>query len=185
MVDWLATAAVSPPNSLPAVSQQLIADIGDLVANDVTDAVLEAINATNNSKKRVALAGSHFFCDLLAALACAMEKFSEEFDQAVDYIVTRVLSSQAGNEQSPIQEFAVKVAAQIVVKGVRKLIDHATIGRQFKDALCAVQMLAVMTCPAPERHEAVARCCLRPLGEPVISAEIQERLTVSMPDWMR
>jgi hypothetical protein len=185
MADWLATAAVAAPNSVPAISQELIGDIGDLVANEVCDAVLKAINAANNNKKRVALAGSHFFCDLLAALACAMERFSDEFDQSVDYIVRRVLSSQRGDGNSPMQEFAVKVAAQIVVKGVRKLIDHATIGRQFSDVLRAVQILAVMMCPAPERHADIVRCCLRPLGEPVISAEVQDRLTVSMPDWMR
>jgi hypothetical protein len=56
--------------------------------------------------------------------------------------------------------------------------------QHFENLQRAVQILTLMMCPAPEKHEDVIRCCLRPLGQPIISAAVQERLKAAMPDWM-
>lgn len=49
------------------------------------------------------------------------------------------------------------------------------VARNFNDLQRTVRVLAVMTCPAPEKHEAVVRCCLKPLGEPIVSRLAEER----------
>jgi hypothetical protein len=183
-VDWLATAAVDPPNSASAVSRQVVADLGDSIANDVADAVIKALRAEVRNDRRIELAGSHFFCDLLAATACAMIQFRAEFDQAIEYIVTEILNSQTERHLAVASKGAVELAAKIATKSIDKIIDRLPVGRHLDDVLRAVQMLAIMPCPAPEKHAEVIRCCIRPLGTPIISQEIQGRLRASLPAWM-
>jgi hypothetical protein len=64
------------------------------------------------------------------------------------------------------------------------LISTAPVVRHFDDLHRAVRILTLMMCPAPEKHEAVVRCALKPLGQPVVSELVQERLKAAMPDWI-
>jgi hypothetical protein len=184
LVKWLAGETVSPPNSASALSQQIIKQAGNLVANEVASAIVRELRADNDADRRIELADSHFFCDLLAATACAMQKFREEFDSAVEYIVTEILTSQMARDSAVVPKPVIELAAKITTQGVDKIIDQLPVGRHFNDALRAVQALAIMTCPAPERHAEVVRCCLKPLGTPIISQEVQDRLKAAMPAWM-
>jgi hypothetical protein len=53
--------------------------------------------------------------------------------------------------------------------------------RQFDDTLRAARILAIMKCPAPEQHKAVMLYCVNPLGKEILSEEIRQELTVSLP----
>jgi hypothetical protein len=48
----------------------------------------------------------------------------------------------------------------------------------------ALRILAVLMCPAPERHRAVVVYCIDPLVQPLVSQVIRQQLEESMPGWM-
>lgn len=56
--------------------------------------------------------------------------------------------------------------------------------QQFNQLQRAAQILALLMCPAPDEHEEVVRCCLKPLGEPVLSHAVQDKLKQALPGWM-
>ncbi|WP_020636636.1 hypothetical protein [Amycolatopsis alba] len=49
----------------------------------------------------------------------------------------------------------------------------------------ATRMLAIMICPAPERHEAVVKHCVNPLLGEYVSNLTKQRLEAALPDtWL-
>ena len=178
--DWLAAALIDPP----VVTRQLVSDVGDVVATDVFDALCEALGSKNSNKIRAELAEKHLFCTLLAEIACSMQKVQGEIDRATKQISAALLSYYVGRKNIEISPFVANVMTDAAAKGIGKVIAAAPAARSFHDLQRAVRILALMTCPAPEKHEAVVRCALKPLGQPIVSELVQERLKTAMPDWM-
>jgi hypothetical protein len=178
--DWLAADLIDPS----AATKELVSAVGDVVATDVFGALCEALGHRNNNKIRAELAEKHFFCSLLAEIACSMQTVQGEIDRAAKQITTALLSYYIGQKNIKMSPFLTNVVTEVAAKGIGNLIVNLPAARNFQDLLRAVRILALMTCPAPEKHEAVVRCALKPLGQPVVSELVQERLKTAMPDWM-
>jgi hypothetical protein len=178
--DWLAAALVDPP----AATKQLVSTVGDIVATDVFDALCEALGPRNTNKMRAELAEKHLFCQLLAEIACLLQVWRDELSRATKRIAGVLLSYYVGRKNIKVSPFVADVVTGAAAKGIDSLVATMPLARHFDDMQRAVRILALMTCPAPEKHEAVVRCALKPLGQPIVSELVQERLKAAMPYWM-
>jgi hypothetical protein len=178
--NWLADTALNPS----AATTELISAIGDVAATDILDALCGALGPTDSNKSRSELARKHLFCQLLAEAACSMQEVRDEIDHAVKRIAAALVTYYVGEKKIEIPSFVANAIADAAAKGIDKLIATLPVARQFDDLLRAVRILALMTCPAPDKHEAVIRCALKPLGQPIVSDAVQERLKMAMPAWM-
>ncbi len=84
--DWLAVAAVSPPDSVPAVTDQTIGMISDAVAGAVVDAL--------NRNGYHWTDADHVICEFLAAAARAMQEIQDRLEQAVAHMVSAILTAR-------------------------------------------------------------------------------------------
>jgi hypothetical protein len=184
IIEWLSTALTDPPSNVPEAVSQIVDELGNVIAKDAPDALDQALRPGERAKKRAELAESHLLCSILAALACAMQEFSDDLDKLTREIATRIVTYFIGRKRINLPPFIVKVAAEATVKAVDKVIQTLAAAQHFDNLQRAVQILALLMCPAPEKHEDVVRCCFKPLRDPVISEVVQERLKAAMPDWM-
>jgi hypothetical protein len=170
---WLAATAANPPASVSAVTEQTTTIVSQAVANAIVDALHQNGYHWTHA--------DHIVCEFLAATARAMQKVQEQFDRAVELIVSAVLTSRRREHRSAIRGPLVEVAAQAAVNALTKL----SAVRHFDDLLRSTRILAVMTCPAPEHHRAVVRYCLSPLEKDVLSDATRQALVASLPrGWM-
>lgn len=167
--EWLADAAVSPPVSFEAVTEQTVGQVSDAVAS----AVVKALNQDGYDWKEA----GHVVCDFLASAARAMQEVQDEFEHAVTRIVSAVLTARKGERRPLIPEPVAVVAAQAAVNALMKLSAI----RHFDDLLRATRISAIMRCPAPEHHRAVVLYCLSPLAQAVLSDETRQYLMDSLP----
>lgn len=180
MEDWLADSAVDLPSS-PA---ELVGSLGEAFSTDVFDALCDALGTDDRNKVRAEYAQNHFFCQLLAEIACSMQEAQNDLDRVVAKITRSLIDYTAARRNVHIPEFISECTAQAAVKSVDRIIQNLPAVRGFNDVQRAVRVLAIMTCPAPEKHEAVVRCCIKPLGEPIVGDEAKEHLKAVLPDWM-
>jgi hypothetical protein len=178
--NWLADTSLDPP----AATAELVSAIGDVAATDILDALCAALGPANSNKNRAELAKKHFFCQLLAEVACSMQNVRDEIDRAVKRIAAALVVYYIGGRRIETPPFVAEAAADAAAKGVDKVMATVPAVREFDDVIRAVRILALMTCPAPDRHEAVIRCALKPLGQPIVSDLVQDRLKTAMPAWM-
>ena len=171
--NWLGIAAASPPDSVPAVTQQAVGLISDAVASAVVDALNRGGYHWTNAH--------HVLCAFLAAAARAMQELQDQFEQAVAQMVAAIVTVRRGEHRPAIPAPLANVAAQAAVNALTKLSAI----RHFDDLLRATRILAVMTCPAPEHHRAVVLYCLSPLEKDILSDATRQELTRSLPKgWM-
>jgi hypothetical protein len=183
VIDWLAGQIASPPASIPATTEQIAEAVGQLLSGDVVRALDQSLSAAERHAERIALA-DHFFCALLAELAHAIQQFGKEFDQAAEKIASAIIEARAAQGRSPLPDFLVRLAVRTTVAGLNKIVSRLALVGYVKELERAIQVLAILMCPAPERHKAVVQYCIDPLGQPIISDEIRDRLLQSMPGWM-
>ena len=111
----------------------------------------------------------------------AMQEVQDQLERAVAHMISAVLTARRKEHRPGIPEPLAAVAAQAAVNTLMKLSAI----RQFDDMLRATRILAIMACPAPERHRAVVLYCLNPLGKEILSDAIRQELTDSLPrGWM-
>jgi len=185
ILDWMSTALADPSTSMPAAVDQLVEDIGDMISADVLEALCKALGSENQNKTRAELAKNHLFCSLLAALAAAMQKFGADLNKAIGQVTGEIAYYLIGRKRVKYPSFITTVVAQAAAKGISQLIQRSPIAQNLKHLELAIRILAIMMCPAPEKHEEVVRYCLEPLGEPIVSAAVQNRLKAVMLDWMK
>jgi len=179
ITDWLANS-ITNPGSAPA---EFIASAGDAISAAVFDALPAALGHDNNRTARARLAANHLFCSSLAECARTMQQIQDELDQAIEEITTALLAYCIGRRQITIPVPVAKAVAAAAAKTVSKLAGNLPVTRHFNDLLQALRVLAILACPAPDRHEAVIRYALAPLGEPIVSNAIQDKLKSAMPTW--
>jgi hypothetical protein len=178
--NWLADTSLNPS----AATNELVSAIGDVAATEILDALCGVLGPVNENKNRIELAEKHLFCQLLAEVACSMQDVRDEIDRAVKLIAVTLITYYVGGKRIEVPPFVANAMADAAAKGIDKVIATVPAARQFDDLLRAVQILALMTCPAPDKHKAVIRCALKPLGQPIVSDAVQERLKMAMPAWM-
>jgi hypothetical protein len=190
IVDWmaddLATIAGAQNISIGQITDdttdRIAEAIGKLVANRVISELEEPL-ASVSRERRIALT-SHLWCDLLAALACGIEKFKQQLDKVPEYAVTAILESRE-SEGRAVDELIVRLAVQTAWSTIKQLPFF----RQTDDLLRGVRILAVFICPAPENHRAVAQCCMYPLASDEAGAVIKEAtkrrlMQILPPEWL-
>ena len=89
--DWLVGVAAAPPTSVAAATSQAV----DAASNAVASAIVNALKRNGYSWSR----SDHVLCDFLAAAACAMQKFRDQFQRQVAHMVSTVLASQCHLEE--------------------------------------------------------------------------------------
>jgi len=183
VIEWLATALAEPPTTADEVVGQMVKELGDLVSTKVLAAVCNALGAKQRAA-RVELAKNHFFCSLLAATACAMQQVIDDLNQLAAKIAGHLVTYMIGRKRVENAPLVADVASDELVKGIGTLVQSLPLAQHFASIQRAAQILAFLMCPAPEKHEEVIRCCLKPLGEQIVSAEVQARLQEALPGWM-
>lgn len=170
---WLTGVAADPPTTVTAATSQAIDAVSGVVASAI-------VNALNRNGYRWSHA-DHVLCEFLAATACAMQKFRDQFQRYVEHMVSAILAARRGQKRRVIPEPVARAAAQAAVNALMKLSP----AREFDDLLRAMRIMAIATCPAPERHKAVASCCLKPMETFVLSSVMKQELTRTLPrGWM-
>lgn len=172
VVDWLA----KNPYAIDNVQE---------IGNALTDTVIKELDRSLGQaarQSRMEAMTDHFWCDLLAALACAISEFKKQLDRIPERVTSAVLESRdADHRRSIIEDIVVRYAVRTTWKAIQKL----SFFDQIDNLIRATRILGILICKAPEQHPAVARCCLAPLTGGVISAATKERLMeIFPPDWL-
>ena len=191
IVDWMAgeLTSIAEARDITAdeigrgTPDQIVQTFGDIVANKVANELEHHLSSVS-AGQRVNLT-SHFWCDLLAAIACGMAKFKHELDKVPDYAIKAIIESR-DSEGRAIDEFMIKLAVKTAWTAIKSL---SLIPHQIDATLRAIQMLAIFICPATEDHQEVIMCCVDPLAksgfEAVIKEETKKKLMqVLPPGWL-
>jgi hypothetical protein len=177
VVAWLGSQASGPRPAPSRVStDDIVQEIGDLLA-----AVARDLDGDHAQRRALA---DHFFCGLLAELANAIQIFGDAFDQAIEEVVSAVMSQRLAENRSPVSGVVVRLAVHAVVAGVKEIISRLALMKDVDKLQRAVRILAILMCPAPEKHRAVVEYCIDPLEQPIVSEVIRRRLQQSLPGWL-
>jgi hypothetical protein len=159
LLDSLIDAA--PVDSAASMVSAVDAD----AANQIADAITASLKANGwpRSKWR-----SHLLCGALAATAHAMEAGEDLAKTLVTQGVTTALTS--AGVPGPVADMAARAAVDVLMK--------LTPYRHWDDIHRGVQYLAIVSCPAVEKHPEVEKYCLRPLASERLSDVLQQELAV-------
>ncbi|MCA2189944.1 hypothetical protein [Nonomuraea cavernae] len=131
------------------------------------------------ARKRI---NDHLWCDLLVAMADAIKRFEKAMDRIPEYVTTIIMQSREAEDRKPFLEALVRLAVRAAWEPIKKMVE-ATGAPEIQRAC---QILAVLICPAPEKHKAVRAGALRPLADEGLLAISKERLAQVFPaDWVR
>jgi hypothetical protein len=124
---------------------------------------------------------NHFWCEILASFACTVEDLKALDDQVPESAASRILSPSRHDRPPAAEEAAVRLATRVAWQEIETeivgiLLRELPPLRQAEDLCRAIRILAIMMCPAPEDHRAVVQCCIKPLEESIISAEVKQQL---------
>jgi hypothetical protein len=183
ILDWLATSLGNISPTVPDLETTLVEAVGETISKDVFDALCKALESGNDIKTRALYAQNHLFCSVLAEVACSLQEVRDNLDQAIKHITLSLLTYEIGMKETTNPDAVANAVANAAVKSIDRLIETTPVARHFDDLQRAVRILALLSCPSPARHPAVLRCALQPLGEPLVSKLIQDRLRIAIPDW--
>lgn len=113
-----------------------------------------------------------------------MEDYKDDLDRAIKKAAASIINYSIAKKDVRIPASIVDAVSKAIVEGADNLMNNMPAARNFNDLHRAVRILAITTCPAPEKHEAVIRCCFKPLGEPIVGKAAEEKLKAAMPEWM-
>jgi hypothetical protein len=174
---WFASdRAAARPAPAPASVDDIAEEIGNLLAK-------VANQLDGDHAQRLALA-DHFFCGLLAELANAIQMAADALDTATEEIVSAIMEERSADNRSPVSRVVTKVAVQAVMAGLKDIVSRLALVGHIDRLQRAVRILAILMCPAPDKHRAVVEYCIDPLEQPIITQVIRQRLEATMPGWM-
>jgi hypothetical protein len=172
-----------------ARAHPVVADQIEAIANVLGQIVLKELDKSFDSRyraeRRLALL-DHFWCDLLAAFAHALAELRHQLDLIPDFVASAIITTRGDHgARSPISDAEIKTAVQCAWNLIKQIPFISKELSTVDEPLRAIRMLAVMICPARERHREVAQYCLRPLTGEVMTAITRQRLTEALPsDWL-
>lgn len=171
LADWLS----ENPNTIENIQK-----VGDILVDTVIKELDESFGGSNPRDARKRL-NDHLWCDILATSAEAIEKFSEAMDQIPEYVTTVIMQSRETDRRGLLPEALVRVAVQAAWAPIKKMIEAT--GIEELQRTCRI--LAVLICPAPEKHKAVQDGALLPLAKKGLLETSKERLKQVFPaDWV-
>lgn len=159
--------------------------IAEKISKEVVAELDGSFDASHRTRRRREIAQSHFWCDILAGMAEALNEVQKEINKVVDLVPNLVVS--AIGPHSAIGQATVRLAVDKTWEQIKELdFVKAALGvADLSEPIRAIRMLAVMICPAPERHEAVVKHCVHPLVGEQVSTMTKHRLESALPDeWL-
>ncbi|MEV4807927.1 hypothetical protein AB0K18_48735 [Nonomuraea sp. NPDC049421] len=172
LVDWLS----ENPDTIDRIQE-----IGDILAGPVIQELDKGFGGSRPREARRQL-NSHLWCDLLAAVAEAIEKLSKAMDRIPEYVTTVILQSRKAEGRSGLLDALVGLAVRTAWEPIKSMI-HTT---GIEEIQRGCRILAVLICPAPENHKAVQDGALLPLAKEGLLETSRERLEQVFPeDWVR
>jgi hypothetical protein len=154
--------------------------IGGIVSSKAIDVVNGSLGLRER-RRRQKLQADHFWCDILASMACALDKVGALTDKVPEYAAARVLDPKRADRPPAAEEVVVQLAAKTIWNEIcsqitAKLLVNLPVIRQVQDLSRAIRILAILMCPAPENHRIVIQCCVKPMEESILSPAIKEQL---------
>ncbi|MBB5960952.1 hypothetical protein [Planomonospora venezuelensis] len=172
LVDWLS----ENPRTI-----EHIQEVGDVLSGPVIRELDKRFGGSTPRETRRHLT-NHFWCDLLVALAEAVEKFSKAMDRIPEYVTMAITQSRKAERRGVLLEGLVALAVRTAWEPVKSML-HTT-GIEELQRTCRI--LAVLICPAPENHKAVQDGALLPLAKEGMLETSRERLEQVFPaEWVR
>jgi hypothetical protein len=171
LADWLS----ENPDTI-----EHIQTVGNILVDSVIMKLDEGFGGSNprEARKRI---NDHLWCDLLVAMAKAIKKFSEAMDRIPEYVTTIIMQSRDAEDRKALLDALVRLAVRTAWEPIKKMIDAT--GIQELQRTCRI--LAVLICPAPEKHKAVQDGALLPLAKEGLLETSKERLEQVFPaDWV-
>ncbi|MEU5859947.1 hypothetical protein ABZ815_02150 [Nonomuraea sp. NPDC047529] len=171
LVDWLS----KNPDAI-----DLIQEIGDALAGPVIQELDKSFGGGRPREARRQLT-NHFWCDLLIAMAEAIEKLSKSLNRIPEYVTTVIMQSRQNEGRGALLDALVGLAVRTAWEPIKSMIHTA--GIEELQRTCRI--LAVLICPAPEDHKAVQDGALLPLAQEGMLEISKERLEQVFPaDWV-
>lgn len=178
IIDALAQVAV--PDGATTATDRLAEEIGKALAGKVLAQLDGAVDHAGRKDFRLALT-DHFWCGLMAEFACAVDKFKGNLAQIPEQVAEALIRSRREEGRSFIEETLIRLAVQITWQEIQVVIQNLPPVRHLEDLTRAARVLAVLMCPAPERHRAVIKCGVEPLTGDAISEATKQRLLKVLP----
>lgn len=134
---------------------------------------------------------AHFWCELLAQTAHALDEFRVQYNRAKKAVVA-VLTSD--DEQRPdgwssllTQQAVIERAVELVFKHLPRIATGGISVEAAFGLIWPVRVLAVLMCREPRRHPAVRKYCVKPIiryGGAEIREQVKDRLRKAFPhEW--
>ncbi len=157
-----------------------IDELGSAIANNATQAIDKLFEGDkkkqNDIRKQLA---KHFWCDLFANLAYAIDTFRNSLDRVPDWVTDAILRSRHAKKRPLIERLIVQTAVKHAWTVVQQAIEHTF---NVEKVLIILRVLAFLCCPAPEKHPAVIKYCVIPLGNAVLEPAIKEKLKAMLSE---
>lgn len=168
LVEWMALH--------PTAAEQI-----DAIATALGDEVVVELDRSLEGDRRTRvgrLLADHAWCGMLAALAAILNEVQKQVDQIPNITAdTLIMQMRKRGTSSWIKERQVEIYLKIAWKSLQEVLPTVEQPRR------AVRMLAVMICPAPERHDVVLKHCAHPLTGECVSTVTKHRLAQALPDY--
>ncbi|WP_143168820.1 hypothetical protein [Amycolatopsis australiensis] len=129
----------------------------------------------------------HGWCDLFIGFVRVLEKFGKAFDEIPDRAKKIIVKTIHRSSRSGKRPLLTKYVVGIIVDKAWAAFKAATVAHSpllavltSEELLRNIRMLAVFTCPAPEKHEEVREHAVEPLADDVqgyVSDQAKEWLT--------
>lgn len=173
LAEWLANH--------PTTADQIEA-VAMKISEEVVAELDRAFDAARRAERRKVLAESHFWSDVLAGFAKTLNNAQKEIDKVVDQIPKLVVS--ALNPHPAIGRTTVELAVNQTWDQIKDLefAKNGLAAYDLSEPIRATRMLAIMICPAPERHENVVKNCVNPLLGQIVSNLTKQRLQEALPE---
>lgn len=158
-----------------------IDELGTKLVDTTMKAIDEAIvDEARRREVRRDLA-KHFFCDLCVGFARALQQYESLLKRVpkraarliVRLTTKRIVGSEHHKTRDAVEGWLVEKAVEKGWTPIEQMIEQAF---PAKKLILFFQILAILSCPALEKHSDVIKYCLVPLGNQVLEPVIKERL---------
>jgi hypothetical protein len=169
--------------------RERVVQLAERIGKPVFDRVVEDLAMGEADEARLRgirkSMANHYWCTLFVVLAQALDNYDDGWDEVEAFAkrhLVRQLQEILGVEQSHVVD---RAAELLVEKSCDALRQLATAHLPFlavadsPELRQALRVLAVLCCPAPERHADIARVCLGPLerdARGMLQDETRDRL---------
>jgi hypothetical protein len=112
-------------------------------------------------------------------MAKAVERFQKALDAVPEVVAQAILGSENQRRRPLVTQEIVKVAVDQAWSPVRQAIE---VSLHTDEVLRSLRILAVLACPAPDRHRDVRQFGLRPLEKEMLISATKAKLQAVFPD---